>query len=156
MELSGQMRNRLHRGNIVSKNLVIRNYLHIWRNVQVGYSEELGKLEKYLEIYFYVLRIVVPLKLIKRKKIYDINLPQIVRLSLFYFILFWSQAIYIQICTFFYILGIFCHATWHMGSQFPDQGPDSKSLHWKHRVNHWTAREVPPLYIFDISQISLK
>lgn len=50
----------------------------------MGYSEELGKLEKYLEIYFYVLRIVVPLKLIKRKKIYDINLPQIVRLSLFH------------------------------------------------------------------------
>lgn len=57
----------------------------------MGYSEELGKLEKYLEIYFYVLRIVVPLKLIiNKKKIYDINLPQIVRLSLFYFILFCS------------------------------------------------------------------
>lgn len=34
----------------------------------MGYSEELGKLEKYLEIYFYVLRIVVPLKLIINEK----------------------------------------------------------------------------------------
>ena len=121
------MRDRLHRGNIVSKNLVIRNYLHIWRNVQVGYSEELGKLEKYLEIYFYVLRIVVPLKLIiNKKKIYDINLPQIVRLSLFYFILFCSQAIYIQICTFFYILGFFAmlHGTWDLSSLTRDQTPN--------------------------------
>ena len=145
------MRDRLHRGYIVSKNLVIRNYLHIWRNVQVGYTEELGKLGKYLEI-SYLLRKFVSLKLlINKKKIYGINLPQIVRLSLLYFILFWSQAIYIQICMCFYILVFFCHATWHMGSQFPDQEPHSKHLHWKHTVNHWTVREVPPVYIFDIS-----
>lgn len=34
-------------------------------------------------------------------------------------------------------------ATWQMGPQIPNQGSDLRPLHWRHRVKHWIAREVP-------------
>ena len=40
---------------------------------------------------------------------------------------------------------LFCHAAQHMASQFPDQRLKLHPLHWKHALNHWTAREVPIL-----------
>ena len=34
-------------------------------------------------------------------------------------------------------------ASWHVGSQLPDQGSNPHPLHWKVKSNHWTTREVP-------------
>ena len=41
---------------------------------------------------------------------------------------------------FIYFLGL---ATQHVGSQFPNEGSHPCPLHWKHSLNHWTARKVP-------------
>ena len=32
---------------------------------------------------------------------------------------------------------------------FPEQGSNPCPLHWKHSLNHWTAREVPGILNFD-------
>ena len=43
------------------------------------------------------------------------------------------------------MLGVFFFflAAWHVGSWFPDLGPNPCPLHWKVILNHWTTREVP-------------
>ena len=48
----------------------------------------------------------------------------------------------------------FGHATWHVGSYFPDQGSNLHLLPWKAQsLNHWTTREVP---VFTVRWLWLK
>ena len=39
----------------------------------------------------------------------------------------------------------FGYAMGHVESYFPDRDSNQHPLQWKHRLNHWTAREVPGL-----------
>ena len=46
------------------------------------------------------------------------------------------------------LLFIFGHAPQHVGSQFPDQGSNLHPLHWKCRLNHWTAMDASLLTLY--------
>ena len=46
----------------------------------------------------------------------------------------------------FYFLYFGCTVQ-HVGSQFPSQGWNPCALHWKHKVNLWTTREVLLLFL---------
>ena len=39
-------------------------------------------------------------------------------------------------------LFIFGCATWHVETQFPDQGLNSQPPQWKRSLNHWTTKDV--------------
>ena len=57
--------------------------------------------------------------------------------------------------TFFFPYSFSGCAMWHVGSQFPDQGWNSYSLHLKQSLNHWTSREIPPLAILNCTSIPI-
>ena len=64
-----------------------------------------------------------------------------------------KAVIFISICL---VLKFFVFLIWgctlcHVGPQFPNQGSNSPSLHWKQSLNHWTAREVPQFLGFTVS-----
>ena len=46
------------------------------------------------------------------------------------------------------LLFIFGNAPQHVGSQFPDQGLNLHPLHWKCRLNHWTAMDTSLLTLY--------
>ena len=43
----------------------------------------------------------------------------------------------------------------HEGFQFPDQGWNSYSLHFKQSLNHWTSREIPPSAVLNCTSIPI-
>lgn len=47
----------------------------------------------------------------------------------------------------FFLLIFYGHATWHMGSLFPDQGWSALLAVKVQHLSHWTTREAPG-YIF--------
>ena len=40
-------------------------------------------------------------------------------------------------------IDLFGCAVWHVGSEFPNHGPNLRPLRWKRSPNCWTSREVP-------------